>query len=78
MGLIKKLFKKKEVSSGQEQELHSNNVIMGFVLLKTPEIEEGKLTEAIKGTFGDLINLEISREKLLSTIMMKNMIIRNQ
>ncbi|WP_373266049.1 hypothetical protein [Hungatella hathewayi] len=69
MGLIRKLFKKKEVSSRQEPELHSNHVIMGFVLLKTPEIEEGKLTEAIKSTFGDLISLEISREKLFSVIV---------
>ena len=60
MALLRKLFKKKEDSSRQEPGFQNNNVIMGFVLLKTPEIEEKKLTEAIKGTFGNLINLEIS------------------
>lgn len=71
MGLISKLFKKKEVSSKQEPIFHNNNVIMGFVLLKTPDIEEEKLTEAIESTFGDMITLEISREKLLSVIVHK-------
>ncbi|MCB6607158.1 hypothetical protein V3C10_07195 [[Clostridium] symbiosum] len=47
MALLRKLFKKKEDSSRQETGFQNDNVIMGFVLLKTPEIEERKLTEAI-------------------------------
>lgn len=69
MALLRKLFKKKKDSSRQEPAFQNNNVIMGFVLFTTSEIEERKLTEAIKGTFGDLINLEISRDKLLSVIV---------
>lgn len=69
MALLRTLFKKKEDTSRQEPEFQNNNVIMGFVLLKIPEIEEGKLTEVIKGTFGDLITLEISQDKLLSVIV---------